>query len=192
MAPSGTSLHPTEMGYLRGGAGAAVATAVAELRSRALLAVLRDRRLAPTEAAIPDGVSPLAATVLRSLDPPVTLGDLRSAPPVRDALHTIDEQLTAAGLLTPRPRGLARLAAMATGRRTPAGKELLDTLTAQHKELKPERHESAWNATQPAQVATSVALFGAGALYSLDPDLTPGSGMRSANAEGAAGAGGGG
>ncbi|MGH3646249.1 MAG: TIGR04222 domain-containing membrane protein [Micromonosporaceae bacterium] len=185
-----TSLQPTEVGYLRRGAAGAVATAVAELRARKLVVMMRTRRLARSEQNVPGDISPLAAAVLASLNPPKPLGDLRSATAVRQALRTVDTTLTEAGLLTEQPRGLAKLATLATGRRTPAGKQLVAELRERHRDLKPSRHESAWNTATPEQVATSVALFGASALYDLDPVAGDGPGLRSShNAEGSGGLG---
>ncbi|MGH3739505.1 MAG: TIGR04222 domain-containing membrane protein [Micromonosporaceae bacterium] len=185
-----TSLQPTDMAYLRRGAAGAVAAAVAELRARGLVVMMRNRRLARSEKAVPGDVSPLAATVHASLNPPTLLGDLRSVPAVREALQTIDATLTEAQLLSARPRGLAALATLATGRRTAEGKRLLTELRERHRDLKPSRHEAAWNTVSPEQVATSVALFGASALYGLDPMTGDGPGLRSStDAQGGGGLG---
>lgn len=94
-------------GYLRGGPAATVSTVVATLIARKMITVARGRRLVATAETVPDGLSALERAVLRSLDRPVTLGTLRSAPEVRELLSNLDQRLTGAGLVPPRSHRVA-------------------------------------------------------------------------------------
>jgi len=94
-------------GYLRGGPGATVSTVAATLIARKMVAVARGRRLVATVETVPDELSGLERAVLRSLDGPVTLGNLRSSREVRELLSNLDQRLTGTGLVPPRSHRFA-------------------------------------------------------------------------------------
>jgi uncharacterized protein (TIGR04222 family) len=100
-------------GYLRGGPGATVSTVAATLIARKMVAVARGRRLVATVETVPDELSGLERAVLRSLDGPVTLGNLRSSREVRELLSNLDQRLTGTGLVPPRSHRFAWQAVLA-------------------------------------------------------------------------------
>jgi uncharacterized protein (TIGR04222 family) len=93
--------------YLRGGPAATVSTVVAALIARKMVVVLRDRRVAATVETVPEGLSELEQSVLRSLGGPVTLGTLRSSPEVKHLLSSLDRKLVGEALIPPRSRRVA-------------------------------------------------------------------------------------